>query len=294
MVNVNVQAIVQQHYSRLEELGYNIVGVFLYGSQNYELDYEGSDVDTKAIVVPTLNDIIINRQPISETIEMPDRGLCDVKDIRKMFECFKKQNINFIELLFTQYFVLNPIYEELYIPMFSQAEMVARYNTYASVNCMCGMAMEKRAALCHPYPSIKDKIEKYGYDPKQLHHIIRLREFIERYIAREEYKNILIPHEKEKLIEMKRDCKYTVEEAKKLADKICNEIKEIKDKYILENPLYIDNKVELLMSETLVKIITYSVYIEVCKSKVLKKSKPIRGIRSQMNIFDDYWGEIDE
>lgn len=294
MFNVNVQAIVQQHYSKLEELGYNIVGVFLYGSQNYELDYEGSDVDTKAVVLPTLNDIILNKQPVSTTVTMPDGGLCDIKDIRKMFECFKKQNINFIELLFTQYFVFNPIYEELYIPMFTKAEMIARYNTYTSVNCMYGMAMEKRAALCHPYPSIKDKIEKYGYDCKQLHHIIRLREFIERYISGEEYKNILIPHEKEKLIEIKRDCKYTVEEAKELADKLCNEIKEIKDKYMLENPLQINNKVELLMSNTLVKIITHSIYIEICKSRILRNSNKIRGKRSQMNIFDDYWGEIDE
>ena len=40
---------VQEHYD--EALQYfpeeQIVGVFLQGSQNYELDYEGSDVDTK-------------------------------------------------------------------------------------------------------------------------------------------------------------------------------------------------------------------------------------------------------
>ena len=43
------------------------------------------------------------------------------------------------------------------------------------------MAMEKDKALCHPYPNIKDKIDKYGYDGKQLSHCARLYEFIVRF-----------------------------------------------------------------------------------------------------------------
>ena len=146
MFKQEVQNQIQQHYDKLISLGYNVVGVFLYGSQNYELDYSGSDVDSKAIILPTLNDIVFNRQPVSTTLDMGNGCLCDVKDIRKMFECFKKQNINFVELLFTQYYILNPIYEELFAPMFDNAEKIARYNNYASVNCMCGMAFEKYKA----------------------------------------------------------------------------------------------------------------------------------------------------
>ena len=40
------------------------------------------------------------------------------------------------------------------------------------------MSREKLKAMEHPYPNIKDKIEKYGYDPKQLHHIARLNDFL--------------------------------------------------------------------------------------------------------------------
>ena len=50
---------VKEHYtealSRFSED--RIVGVFLQGSQNYGLDYEGSDVDTKLIVVPSFEDV---------------------------------------------------------------------------------------------------------------------------------------------------------------------------------------------------------------------------------------------
>ena len=32
----------------------NLLGIFLYGSQNYKCELENSDVDTKAIYVPNL------------------------------------------------------------------------------------------------------------------------------------------------------------------------------------------------------------------------------------------------
>ena len=51
----------QEHYAVLEDMGYEVVGLFLQGSQNYNLGYEDSDVDTKAIILPTLDDIILNK-----------------------------------------------------------------------------------------------------------------------------------------------------------------------------------------------------------------------------------------
>ena len=73
MFKQEVQNQIQQHYDKLISLGYNVVGVFLYGSQNYELDYSGSDVDSKAIILPTLNDIVFNRQPVSTTLDISVR-----------------------------------------------------------------------------------------------------------------------------------------------------------------------------------------------------------------------------
>lgn len=38
---------------------------------------------------------------------------------------------------------------------------------------------EKRKALTHEYPSKKEEFKKWGFDPKQFHHIIRLLELLE-------------------------------------------------------------------------------------------------------------------
>lgn len=267
MFKAEVQKQVERHYEKLVELGYNVVGVFLYGSQNYELDYEKSDVDTKAIVLPTLEDIVLNRQPVSTTLDMGDNCLCDVKDIRKMFECFKKQNINFIELLFTQYYKLNPIYEALYRPMLDDAESIARYNNYASVNCMSGMALEKYNALTHPYPSIKEKIERQGFDEKQLHHILRLKDFIQRYCNGEVYKQILIPTNREELLIVKSNCSYVLEEAKRIAKETCDWIKEYKDDYMANNPVVINKEADDLMTKVMTDLITFSIKREVNKDE---------------------------
>ena len=65
-----VQERVQQHYNRVVSLGYEVVGVFLQGSWNYGLGWEESDVDTKAIILPTFEEIALGRKPVSTTYIM--------------------------------------------------------------------------------------------------------------------------------------------------------------------------------------------------------------------------------
>jgi len=251
----------QEHYNEVEKMGYEIVGVFLQGSQNYELAYENSDIDSKAIILPRFEDFVLNKTPVSTTHVLENDEHVDLKDIRLMFECFKKQNINFVEILFTKYKIMNPKYEKLFQPLIDNNELIARYNNYAAVNCIAGMSMEKYKALEHPYPSLIDKIEKYGYDSKQLHHIIRLNEFIKRYINGEPYKECLIPRNKEYLIAVKKNI-HSLEEARKIAKELSKETKEIKDKYMNENKLEINKDAELLLRNVLIEIMKHNFKIE--------------------------------
>ena len=57
----------------------------LQGSQNYGLDiytdeYK-SDIDTKVIVIPSLEDVVMNKKPISTTHVLPNNEHLDNKDI---------------------------------------------------------------------------------------------------------------------------------------------------------------------------------------------------------------------
>ena len=64
------------------------------------------------------------------------------------------------------------------------------------------MALEKQKALCHPYPNTMDKIEKFGYDGKQLSHCRRLLNFLSRYLDGEPIASCYEVHEPAKTILM--------------------------------------------------------------------------------------------
>lgn len=245
-------------YEYVTSLGYNVLGVFLQGSQNYGLDYEGSDIDTKAIIIPSFEDFVLNRKPVSTTLILPSNEHIDLKDIRLMHECFRKQNINFIEILFTKYFYVNFDYYNIYKPMFDNRERIAHYNNYASVNCIAGMVYEKHKAMEHPYPTLKDKIEEYGYDNKQLHHIVRCREFLERYIKGVSYEECLIPTDPQSLIAIKSSYIYSLKEARMIANECENQVKDIKQAYMDNNPPVIDKEVDDIMNKVLIEVLKHS------------------------------------
>lgn len=257
MKQLKIMERLNQRYKEVIDMGYELVGIFLQGSQNYELDYEDSDIDCKAIILPKFEDFVLNKKPVSTTHVCENNEHIDLKDMRLMFDCFKKQNINFVEILFTQYKILNPKYEQLFKPLLDNNEMIARYNNYASVNCISGMAMEKYKALEHPYPATMDKIEKYHYDPKQLHHIIRLNEFMKRYINCEKYKDCLISKDTNYLIEVKKGC-CNLEEARDKASFYTNEIIEIKNTYMKNHILQVNKDVEYLLQKVLIDIMKYN------------------------------------
>ena len=192
-----------------------------------------SDIDTKAIILPSFEDIVLNREPISTTLVLDNNEHIDVKDIRVMFETYKKQNVNFIETIFTEFKIVNPKYKDLVQPLFDNNEEIAHINYNQALRCMAGMSMEKLKALQHPYPTIIDKIEKYGYDPKQLHHILRMNDFIKKYAAGIPYKECLIADNKEYLIEIKKGL-LPVVDAVQLANTIDSFTKDIKDVHLKE------------------------------------------------------------
>lgn len=252
-----------EDFDYVSSLGYNVLGVFLQGSQNYQLDYSGSDIDTKAIIIPSFTDFVLTRKPVSTTLIRDDNSHIDIKDIRLMHDCFRKQNINFIEILFTEYRYMNPEYTKLYQPMFDNNELIAHYNNYAAINCIAGMVYEKHKAMEHPYPSLIEKIEKYGYDNKQLHHMLRCEEFLKRYINGVPYAECLIPTDPQHLIDIKSSYIYSLEEAREIANNCEAVVKDIKQKYMDTHEVIINRTAEEIMNDVLVSVLKYAFYKEI-------------------------------
>lgn len=248
---------VHEHYDWAVGAGYEVVGVFLQGSFNYERNFgdltdEESDVDTKCLVLPTFKDFCLNKKLVSTTHILENGEHCDVKDLRLYIQNFKKQNVNFVEILFSDYVVMNPKYNKEFYPMFAHKEAVARYNEKAALDCVVGMAYQKQKALCHPYEGLKEKLEKYGYDGKQLSHCMRLKEFAEKYTNGFFYKDCLISDMPKLLLNVKRNKAFSLEEAKTLMDCMVEELQYIRNKYFKIKELVVNTELDILFEEVAV------------------------------------------
>ena len=222
-----IQERLQRDYEEItQRLGYECVGVFLYGSQNYNLDTPTSDIDTKAIVIPSLKDMIFGNTEIKKQIEWED-GICDIHDIVSMHKSFKKQNINFLEILFTEYKLLNKEYENLYEPMFKNNNKIARISPYRALQANYGTIKNKLSKLLVAKPSNLDTVSKYGYDNKALCDIFRIEEFIKRYRDAVPFNQCLISNNRDQLYEIKTNPQlYSEEQVKLIFDDYTTKLKD--------------------------------------------------------------------
>lgn len=254
------------HYNEaLEYFSENqIVGLFYQGSGNYGLDTENSDVDTKLIVVPSFRDIALNHKPVSTTHVRENNEHIDFKDVRLYMETFRKQNLNFLEILFTPYYIINPMYEFQWKRLVEKREEIARMNPWRAVKSMKGVAIEKYHAMEHEYPSKVEIIQKYGYDAKQLHHLLRVEEYLARYISGESYMDCLTPRDQEYLVMVKQNL-FNLSDARAMANIAMENVVRMSDKFCSETQDHEDENVRALLEDVQYEIMKIAVEKELRK-----------------------------
>lgn len=242
-----------------------ILGIFIQGSQNYQLGYSGSDIDTKRIVLPTLEDVCLNKQAVSYTHVRTNNEHIDFKDLRKIVEDFKKQNINFLEVLHSKYRIVNEDYTSLFQPMFDCAEEISCYNNYKFVRATAGMSMEKHKALTLDRPSQHDEIVEYGWATKQLHHLFRLRTFLLRWVNGASFAECLIDPFSDYLCKIKEDghSMFDLEKATQIAKILDDETNSIKEEYIATHKHIINESIGQMIDNVVVDVIRASLKKEI-------------------------------
>lgn len=178
---------VQKHYEYASQSFEkdNIIGIFLIGSQNYGTDIPTSDVDTELIITPTLEEIYQNKQAKSSTITLPDSNeQIKIKDIRCVFSEFKKQNINTIEVLYTNYCILNEMYKNAWQSLLDEKEIIAHYDRKRAVKAIKGNTLNSYNRLF---------LEDGSISRKQVANIVRYEYFLRNFINEESYEKCLRP-----------------------------------------------------------------------------------------------------
>ena len=170
------------HYGRaIEHYGSdNVLGVFLYGSQNYNCDLETSDVDTKCILISDLYHLAIGPYKTNHLhIYVDDREepeVCECMTIQHMVANWKKQNPNFLEIMFTPFFIINPIYREEwdnFLVKEGYREYIARYDVRGGVLSIAHQAI--------------NTIHQNPMGGKKIGNAVRLVRLLENYTAGVDY-----------------------------------------------------------------------------------------------------------
>ena len=243
-----IQDQITRHYEEALEIYKpdQIVGIFCQGSQNYGLALPNSDIDTKCILTPTFKDICFAKSPISTTHILNNNEHLDAKDVRNYISCFRKQNLNFLEILFTPFQWVNWRYADEWQRLVDNREAITHYNPYQAIKSMKGIAMEKFHAMDHEYPSKLDVLAQYGYDPKQVSHLIRVEDYIERYIKGDSYESCLYPTNPEFIMDIKLG-KYDLAAARDIANKSIARITTMADEFTAK----VENKNDPAVDELL-------------------------------------------
>ena len=212
---------VKEHYVAATQLipDNYIISVTCQGSQNYGLDYEASDIDTRCIFVPSIENLILNNIS-SKTHILPNNEHIDFHSVKHIVDIFLKQNINFLEILFSKYYISNSVYWNI---LRSHAEEIATYDRNKFIKTCWGAASNKYHKLYVGTQFEQDIVNKLGYSPKNFCHLLRIEEVMRRYIAGESFADCLQTKQREFLMALKLGM-FKVDSVEKLANDSFNHI----------------------------------------------------------------------
>ena len=241
---------IREHYN--DALEYfpedRIVCLALAGSQNYGLDMEDSDVDTKLIVVPSFNDIAMNKSPVSTTHARPNNEHISFHDVRLYIPTLKKGNINFIETLFSKYTIVNPLYAHEWNRLVEAREAIARYDVVRAIHAMRGTMYNKKKSMLNVTEGRAESIKQFGYVPKEFYSLERTAEFITRYIDGELYADCLMS-KRCKYLSLVKYGYYTGIDALRIAEERFNKTSELCDKFLETCDKTVNSAVGVLLND---------------------------------------------
>lgn len=105
----NVFNQMMRHKKFAESKGYDVILASVYGSQNYALETEESDIDSYLIVMPSLEDLAFNRKSVSkELMYVDENGVPNgehvvIKDFRVFVEALMNADFHALEVVSSKY-----------------------------------------------------------------------------------------------------------------------------------------------------------------------------------------------
>lgn len=175
MVNLNCQ--LSQAKQDLAISDDNFIGIFLYGSQNYGLDYEESDADSILIV----HSADKSKQELSTPT-----GKVKIYTLKYFIYKLKQGDLECYEILYTKYKILNPVYENSFMNFIKE---FSEYMSYERIKNSLITKLDEH--LCHVLWMMINK-ENARYNKKRLYWAIRVCNQLQRINDGESFESSLV------------------------------------------------------------------------------------------------------
>ena len=197
-----------------------LLGVFAYGSMNYGYYKEGvSDIDAYAIIFPKYEALYENNK-MNKEYQINDKSKLMIVDIRIFMEDIIAQKLNALQLLCTDYKVINPKYERFFNETF---------------NCDKCAAINPKAFVLRLVAQGIKTIEKKNLTNKDLHNAMRVFNSALDYLYGLSLKNVLCS-KNINVHNMLYDIKYSNEELnKEEVDRVRTQLEELKERILKED-----------------------------------------------------------
>lgn len=219
--------------------GRKVVFKALVGSHNYNLNTTESDKDYKVFLLPSFDDLYFNKlfskSYIGETEDF------DAHDIRKCSSLWYKANVNFLEVLFSEEFLVNSELDDkskiLICQLYEMRNDIAKMNLKYLYDACIGMYYSKIKYLKKGTEGTKHLVEKYGYDTKQALHAWRILDFLREFADNgfSDFKSAIWYSEdniKRKFLLDLKNGMYSLNEYRELVANTLNHVEEnYRDKY---------------------------------------------------------------
>lgn len=177
-------------------------GTFLYGSQNYGLDTEESDIDTVSLYIPTIKTLsrenshtrlLAMENKFNDYCTEPSRVKDHVgfRDIRLWIEGLKKGNPNAIELFYSTCKEINDEFYDAWL--YLNAQDVLKFNPERTISALKGMVNSNLKHIWKPREGNEEDSDR-KYNVKAFSEVIRLTHTLFNYInPNSNYMNIFVP-----------------------------------------------------------------------------------------------------
>lgn len=212
----------------------------LYGSQNYNLDTENSDIDCMCFIFPSIGDIAFGRPLTSKTLKT-QFGTCTIKDVRTMFAELNKCSPNILEALSSVYNICNKDYLYYVQSLCNNIDFIGLYSK--------GKLLKGFQGLFNRYA------KKAAEDNKYAANVLRIIEVINRILETDEYsyRELLTPFNAEELKNIK--LQKTPIGGKEYLDIICKDTNNKLENYFNSHEITFVPQVKQFLDDTQIMLI---------------------------------------